>query len=279
MFNLFLKEFDLGLMEANDIYESASDILAIEVSELSMLQEQGYFEESSDDVVYEGSIEKFMDSIKEFFKKIKDAIVNFVKNVKNKIDIEFTKRDINRRLSIIKKQMAKSHEGISRFNGKRFPYFDYIKYMRAYKKYTNQLVKEMKVTYGKNYSNVAEYESAVSECNKRLRKTVEDLKLNNVEVFTIDISVHEIIDNSEKASKDIAKIIKLYDDEANRVLEAAEDIVKKQTDVTHMNTVKSSVNSVISEITHMANTAINKTISGLYRTISAFSSLFKKNDK
>lgn len=282
MFDLFLKEFDLSIMEANDIFESASDILALEVTELELLEEQGYFEESADDndnAIYEASVEKFLEGIQNFFKKIKEAIVKFAKDVRNKVNLELTKRDVNKKIKYIKKMMATNRQQLAIYNGKKFPFFDYVKYMKAYKKYTNHLVKELNYAYKKDYKTREEFESTVSECNKRLIKTAKDLNLYEAEVYVIDVNVHTIVDNSEKAANDIEKIVKLYNDEASRIVETAESATKQEEDITKISMLKNIVNRSLSDLTRMTNMVIRKIIGGINHLLSVFSGLFKKENK
>ena len=282
MFDLFLKEFDLSIMEANDIFESASDILALEVTELELLEEQGYFEESADDndnAIYEASVEKFLEGIQNFFKKIKEAIVKFAKDVRNKVNLELTKRDVNKKIKYIKKMMATKRRQLAIHDGKKFPFFDYVKYMKAYKKYTNHLVKELNYAYKKDYKTREEFESTVSECNKRLIKTAKDLNLYEAEVYVIDVNVHTIVDNSEKAANDIEKIVKLYNDEASRIVETAESATKQEEDITKISMLKNIVNRSLSDLTRMTNMVIRKIIGGINHLLSVFSGLFKKENK
>lgn len=280
MFDLFLKEFNLDIMEANDIFESASDVLALEVTELELLQNQGYFEESADDdTLFEASIEKFTEGIKNFFKKIRDAIVKFIKNVKYKIDTMLIQKDVNRRLKTIKKFLAKNRQEMARYEGKKFPFFDYVAYTKAYKKYINQVISSIRTLYHKDYASVTEFEKELNSTNEKLGKLLNSLNLEKYEAYTIEISVNSIVNISEKCAADVQKIAKLYEDEVQKAVDIAEQTASKEDDISKIAKLKQMINHTVSQSAKFVNAVITKMINGIYRVISAFAGLVKKEDK
>ena len=73
MFDICFMEFELGMQILEHNYETSMEKLSIYLEEAEMLEEQGYFEESVDDVFTEAG-KNFLQIIKDFFKGLVEKI-------------------------------------------------------------------------------------------------------------------------------------------------------------------------------------------------------------
>ena len=217
MFDICFMEFELGMQILEHNYETSMEKLSIYLEEAEMLEEQGYFEESVDDVFTEAG-KNFLQIIKDFFKGLVEKIRKLIADIKYKHQINVAKKDINKRLKEFKKTLAANK---AYAKGEKVSMFNTSRYVKEYTKYINMAVEETKKVFNKKYTSLEELEKAYTESDSRLVEMAKKMKFSDDELWTININLQEAVVITEKELAD-------FNANINELVAAQEKLVQEQ---------------------------------------------------
>ena len=217
MFDICFMEFELGMQILEHNYETSMEKLSIYLEEAEMLEEQGYFEESVDDVFTEAG-KNFLQIIKDFFKGLVEKIRKLIADIKYKHQINVAKKDINKRLKEFKKTLAANK---AYAKGEKVSMFNTSRYVKEYTKYINMAVEETKKVFNKKYTSLEELEKAYTESDSRLVEMAKKMKFSDDELWTININLQEAVVITEKELAD-------FNANINELVAAQEKLIQEQ---------------------------------------------------
>ena len=217
MFDICFMEFELGMQILEHNYETSMEKLSIYLEEAAMLEEQGYFEESVDDVFTEAG-KNFLQIIKDFFKGLVEKIRKLIADLKYKHQINVAKKNINKRLKEFKKTLAANK---AYAKGEKVTVFNTSRYVKEYTKYINMAVEETKKVFNKKYTSLEELEKAYTESDRRLVEMAKKMKFSDDEVWTITINLQEAVVITEKELAD-------FNANINELVAAQEKLIQEQ---------------------------------------------------
>ena len=235
MFDICFMEFELGMQILEHNYETSMEKLSIYLEEAEMLEEQGYFEESVDDVFTEAG-KNFLQIIKDFFKGLVEKIRKLIADIKYKHQINVAKKDINKRLKEFKKTLAANK---AYAKGEKVTVFNTSRYVKEYTKYINMAVEETKKVFNKKYTSLEELEKAYTESDGRLREMAKKMKFSDDEVWTITINLQEAVVITEKELAD-------FNANINELVAAQEKLAEACTnDLEKASTIETGSNDTV----------------------------------
>lgn len=245
MLDKIFLEFDIDIMKANHIYEVASNAFDIKMNELMILESQGYFESGEDsDNMFMEDANKFLDSVKEFFKNLRDAISSLFMKLMDGLKLKMEEHEVNKKIKDAKKNLA---EIKASGNDKKVKFFDTAKYMRNYTKFTNEYVKSIKELYSKEYKDLVEYENSMKRVEDKLEKLYKELDLDNEEAYIIMMNATNVVSFSDKELNNIEKLTRMLKDKALEEMNQMENLTDKEDDkakIGHIKRFASKLSSV-----------------------------------
>lgn len=285
MFDSIFKEFEVNLMKCDNIAESAYDIFKIRTGEVNILANQGYFTEAEvdDGAIYMEAASDFMEKIKAFFKKIIDAIKEFVAKLRDTIDAKRFAAKINAQCNEVKKELAKNAMLRAKLKGKKIPFFDGVKAYRAYSKYIATCATENKKLFSKEFSSLDEYIQAATVSNNKIDELIDINDITTLEDYTrMQVDLAYALNKCSELADGIAKVTELFHAELTQYVKEMEDLAKAEDDASKVHDIETETSKEVSRSKSFMSNYISKTkgsISKVFAEIhSAISSVGKKTD-
>ena len=267
---LLFEEFELDIMKADHMYETALDKFAIEAMQVNSLVNEGFYNESSDDTesMYAEAANKFLDALKTWFddliERIKKLVTDFVIEIKAKQ----TAKKMNIKLSDIKNILANDKQNY--LQNKHIEITDTSKYYKAYTKYIEAAIVEAKKVFNKSYKNYDEFSIENDRANKKLEKLAKELNLDNHDVYALQVSISDAYKFTEKEIANQEAIAKAYRQKWIDAVEVAKKEAEKQDDTQKINKIKAFANKINSQCMEgLRKIVSNKNASAIFSYVTS----------
>ena len=248
MFESLFKEYEIDIAKADHMFETAMDIFNTNLIEKHMLVQEGYID-SQEDIydLYHESVGSIKDKIKEFFTKIKEAFKKLVLSVKNTVKAQLVKRDANKKLKEVKKQLVENKKLAAQAKGKKVSCFDSVKYTRAYTKFINTTISDYAKVCSKKYNDVKEYKNAYADFLTRMYKNEEKLHLNDEQAWKTGLTVLELVDKANFEVNNYEDTMKKLNDFCISSMEKLHDMAMKEDDTSKISDIESASTKISSK--------------------------------
>lgn len=246
--NEFFMEYELDVQKASHVFETAFDLFAITSIDTACRHSQGIITESSevDDIILEET-GKFIQAVKDFFKKLIDSCRKLIHDVSVKFSSDIQAKKVNARLKDLKDRLAKNREAAA---GQKIDAFDTGAYLRAYTTYVNFVVNGYKSIYSKEYKNYEDFRKVAEKFNTEAEKKFKELKLSDEEAFEIKVSVAQAITMTEKELASMNSIFKSYEKVWTDAISDMESVSIKVEDSSAVADLKSAATKLTNRLSH-----------------------------
>lgn len=244
----YFMEYELAVQKADHIFETALDLFAVNSIDIACQHQQGVITESSevDTLILEETC-KFIQAVKDFFKKLIDSCRKLVHNVSIKFSTDIQARKVNAKLKDLKERLAKNRAAVA---DQKVEAFDTGEYLRAYTTYVNFVVSGYKKIYSKEYKNYEDFRKVASKFNEDVEKKFAELKLSDEEAFEIKVSVAQAITMTEKELASMNSIFKSYEKVWTDAVNDMESVTIKLEDTSAIADIKSAASKLTNRLSH-----------------------------
>ena len=243
----FFMEYELDVQKASHVFETALDLFAINSIDAACKHNQGILTESSDvDQVILEEAGKFLQAVKDFFKKLIESCKKLVHDVSVKFSTDIQARKVNSKLKGLKEKLAKNREASSQ----QVEAFDTGAYLRAYTTYVNFVVNGYKSIYSKEYKNYEDFRKVAEKFNSDVEKKFKELNLSDEEAFEIKVSVAQAITMTEKELASMNSIFKSYEKVWTDAINDMESVTIKLEDSSMIANVKAAATKLTNRLSH-----------------------------
>lgn len=230
MFDIYFKEFQLGLMMNTHMMESTIDSFNIRCLETYCNYSDGFITENEVDEIAITESSNFLAKVKEFFKNLKQKIIKFLKAIKDKIAQVFREKDADKKLEAIDK-IAQEYKKANVSDDEVFLYSDNEKVIEEYNKYIKE-VSDVTPEFEKAAKALAtatsseEYDKAIKELeyiSNKMEAVSERYDLNSkkdiyvVTKVNLTDAIKYAANSKAKSNAYISDIIKNSQDISNRL--------------------------------------------------------------
>ena len=239
---MYVLEYELASKRAEAEFEFAMDQAAI-MEFATMLESEG-----SDVKAPKIKIAEIKEAIKEFFKKLRDALTEFVANVKLKIDTAIRTHQIKQALKEVKDELAhmKTHE----ITDKKIRVKCYKHLISKYNRFISMMVKNVNKYTHIRYTDASVLEADVKALEKNLEEYIGMNGLDTIECEVLNLTMGEFIQYTEKEIDTYNSNIRLVEEAQKAALAAAEEASKKAAEE-----ADAKANPVIRAIKNAGSTA------------------------
>lgn len=240
----YFMEYKLAVQKADHIFETALDLFAINSIDIACQHQQGVITESSevDELILEET-GKFIQAIKDFFKKLIDSCKKLIHDATIKFNIAVQSIKVNARLKELKKLMASER---ARYENKKVNIFNTRKYMKAYTEYISFAVGIYKKVYSKEYNTVEEYEEVLRKVAEADNKKFKELKLNDMEAYVFASTVRDAIEFTEKELDSMDSITRTYEKMWIDAINEIESMTKNRKNSSEISDIKNFASRISS---------------------------------
>jgi hypothetical protein len=211
------KTLDINLLECENSFCKAIDTAIIEFAS----------HPDANSLFYEMTLDDFKEKISGVIKKILESLKEFFQKIRVQLSIKVEQFKLNKKLEELKDLMAKKKAKIL---GTKYSYFDIQKYKAYYTDFINRYTAELKKGLNKNFKNVDEYERwRVSMLNKL---SDFNFKLSDEEQWKLSITINGAVELTEKEAMNREKNLKMVEEDGTRALKDLERHYK-QIDLEH----------------------------------------------
>lgn len=197
MFDTELMEYEVNLLHANHLYESALDTFNIEAFKLTSLYNGGYVTESEDisDALYEAN-GNLASGLKMFFMKIRDAITKLIRNTQIKITTSIAERDISKSLKLLRNAISTGKVP----NSITIPKVNVSSYFKALTSFLSNWTKNLEKFYkhGKKLKDDITFTKFKEKLDKKIETSRELFGVDNLNHFTSDYKITDLVILMEK---------------------------------------------------------------------------------
>lgn len=252
----FMLEYEIDYKQESNLFESMKDIFYINI--LSNIDNSNYISEQVDYYIESVSdvIEKILKKLEEFFHKMLVSI-----------EIKKQQATINKKLDELKDIMAKKK---AKALGSKVDYFDIKKYKSYYTEFINAYTKELINGFDKDFKTVKEYEAWRVEMLNKLSDF--NYKLSDTEQWKLSVSINDLIELSEKQSKNREKDIKMVQEQGSKAIKNLENYYKKiDTENSYVNYENEKL-----KIVSLHNTFIGQVCAKLAQCVKTIATIISK---
>lgn len=197
MFDTELMEYEVDLLHANHLYESALDTFNIEAFRLTALYNGGYVTESEDisDALYEAN-GNLASGLKMFFMKIRDAITKLIRNTQIKITTSIAERDISKSLKLLRNAISTGKVP----NDITIPKVNVSSYFKALTSFLSSWTKNLEKFYkhGKKLNDDITFTKFKEKLDRKIEASRESFGVDNLNRFTSDYKITDLVILMEK---------------------------------------------------------------------------------
>lgn len=233
--NLFV---DLEIQKIMNIYESCYQDICIASSENILMNfDSTYIEEDT---------KSFIETLKMFFKKLKELICTIYEKFKDKIYYSLRKYKVDN----IKKELLMKR-GCTENDDVTYRRIDI--HIKAYMEYLNKAKNYVNSVFKSDHDNVDDYESEYMDAMKYIREHAMDMEyeIHNHSEKTISMKV--ALDNTIRDTKNIETVIDNYVNLLNSIIDDLEEIAIHEDDSSKV----SNIREFTSVLTHRGTNGIN----------------------
>ena len=256
---MYVLEYELASKRAEAEFEFAMDQAAI-MEFATMLESEG-----ADAPASKNKIAEIKEAVKEFFKKLRDALIEFVANVKLKIDTAIRTHQLKQSLKKIKEEMA--HMKTYHIADKKIRVKSYKNLIDKYNRFISMSVKSINKYTHIRYTDGDALIDELNALEKNLQEYITMNGLDEIECEVLSMSMDEFIKYSEKEIEIYSSNIRLIEDAQKAALAAAEEASRKaieefnrkyEEEMSKVNPVIRAIKNVGSVANRIANSVLGQ---------------------